>query len=104
MPDFHIHRPHTLGLERARKITRKWIASAEKQYDVTCTVTEGETSDRVQFKRSGFSGAVNVSAEHFAIDCKLGILYGAFKNKIEEEVARQLDTALAKEAAKVAKA
>jgi Putative polyhydroxyalkanoic acid system protein (PHA_gran_rgn) len=47
---------------------------------------------------------VNVSGEHFAIDCKLGILYGAFKNKIEEEVARQLDTALAKETAKVAKA
>ncbi len=104
MADIRIHHPHELGLERARKVARRWAADAEKKYDCTCTITEGPGGDTIDFKRTGVNGVMKVTADHFAVDCKLGILFGAFKGKIEEEVTRQLDTALAKEMAKMAAA
>lgn len=103
MADIHLHRNHQLGLERARKVALKWAEHAEKKFEVECTILEGETSDTVRFKRAGVNGTMIVAADHFTIDCKLGILFSAFKSKIEEESARQLDDALAKEAKKVAK-
>ena len=100
MPDIHIRREHALGLPRARKVALRWAQHAEKEFDVECTVVEGETSDQVLFKRSGVNGTMTVAADHFIVDCKLGILFGAFKGKIEAETAKQLDDALAKEAKK----
>jgi putative polyhydroxyalkanoate system protein len=101
VPEIHIHRTHELGLERARKVARRWAAQAEKDYDVTCHIIEGPAVDKVEFKRSGVNGVMTVAGDHFAVDCKLGILFGAFKGKIEEEATQQLEKALAKEAAKL---
>ena len=103
MAEIHLHRQHQLGLERARKVALKWAQHAEKTFDVECTILEGDTSDTVQFKRAGVNGKMIVAADHFTVDCKLGLLFGAFKSKIEIETARQLDEALAKEARKMAK-
>jgi putative polyhydroxyalkanoate system protein len=69
-----------------------------------CTVLEGETSDTVQFQRSGVSGTMTVTADRFEIEAKLGLLMAAFSSQIQAEVARQLDEALAKEEAKAKKA
>lgn len=104
MSDIHIHRVHQLGLARARKVAMRWAENAEKTYDVECTILEGETSDTVEFKRSGFSGTMNVAADHFTLDVKLGFLLKAFAGKIESEATKELESALAKEAAKIAAA
>ena len=101
MPDINVRRDHTLGFARARKVAFKWAEHVEKQYEMECTILEGETSDTVQFKRSGVSGTMIVTGDHFALDAKL--LMGAFARQIEAEVCKQLDTALAKEQAKSAK-
>jgi hypothetical protein len=45
-----------------------------------------------------------VTAEHFEVRAKLGLLMGAFAGQIQSEVGRQLDDALAKEKAKADKA
>ena len=103
MADIHIRRQHQLGLERARKVALKWAEYAEKKFEAQCTILEGDTKDVVQFKRSGVNGTMTVEADHFTVDCKLGLLFGAFKGKIEEETARQLDEAIAKEMKKLAK-
>lgn len=103
MPDINVRRDHALGLARARKVAFKWAEHVEKQYEMDCTVLEGETSDTVQFKRAGVSGTMIVTADHFAINAKLGLLMGAFARQIEGEVCKQLDSALAKEEAKAAK-
>lgn len=100
MPDINVRRPHTLGLDRARKVAWKWAEHVEKQYEMECSVLEGETSDTVQFKRSGVSGTMIVTGDQFTINAKLGLLMGAFSRQIEAEVCKQLDTALAKEQAK----
>jgi len=103
MADIHIRRDHTLGLPRARKVAWKWAEHVEEKFDMECTVLEGETSDTVQFKRSGVSGTMIVTADHFQVDAKLGLLLGAFAGQIQGEVSKQLDEALAKEQAKASK-
>ena len=104
MPQIHVHRDHTLGLARARKVAWKWAEHVEQKYEMECTVLEGDTSDTVQFQRSGVSGTMIVTGEHFEIEAKLGFLMAAFAGQIQAEVARQLDDALAKEQAKSKKA
>ena len=104
MPQIHVHRDHTLGLARARKVAWKWAEYVEKKFDMECTVLEGDTSDTVQFQRSGVNGTMIVTGEHFEIEAKLGLLMGAFTSQIQSEVGRQLDEALAKEQAKSKKA
>ncbi|HSV69615.1 MAG TPA: polyhydroxyalkanoic acid system family protein [Methylibium sp.] len=97
MPAIHIHRDHTLGLERAREVAWRWAEDAEAKFDMECTVLEGETSDTVEFTRSGCSGTLIVAADHFTLDAKLGILLGAFSKTIESQIEGNLDALLAKE-------
>lgn len=104
MADIQIRRDHSLGLARARKVAWKWAEHVEQKYEMECTVVEGETSDTVQFKRSGVNGSMIVTADHFEVHAKLGLLMGAFAGQIQAEVGRQLDDALAKEQAKAKKA
>jgi putative polyhydroxyalkanoate system protein len=100
MAEIQLHRDHDLGLARARKVALKWAEHVEKQFDMECTILEGDTSDTVEFTRSGVSGSMEVSGTHFDLQAKLGFLLGAFAGQIEAEIQRQLDEALAKEQAK----
>lgn len=95
MPDIHIHRDHNLGLSKAREIAWKWAEEVEQGFDMACTVIEGETSDTVQFKRSGVSGELIVAPDHFELQAKLGFLLGAFAKTIEKEILQNLDNQLA---------
>ena len=56
---------------------------------------EGETSDTVEFTRSGVNGTLIVAADHFDLNAKLGFLLGAFSETIEGEIERNLDELLA---------
>lgn len=95
MPNIHIHRDHSLGLAKARKVAWDWAEKAESRFNMTCTVFEGETSDTVEFTRSGVSGRLIVAADHFDLDAKLGVLLGAFSKTIEAEIEKNLDSLLA---------
>jgi putative polyhydroxyalkanoate system protein len=95
MADIHIERKHQLGLTGARKIAWQWAEQAEADFDMACTYEEGDDCDEVQFSRSGVSGTLKVSADHFELDAKLGFLLGAFKDRIEGEIVKNLDELLA---------
>jgi putative polyhydroxyalkanoate system protein len=95
MADIHIHRDHTLGLAKARKIAWKWAEEVESKFDMECTVVEGDTSDTVEFKRTGVNGRLIVAGDHFELDAKLGFLLGAFSKTIEGEITKNLDALLA---------
>ena len=99
MPDIHIHRDHSLGLAKARKVAWDWAEQAESKFDMECTVLEGETSDTVEFTRSGISGTLIVAADHFDLNAKLGFLLGAFAKTIEGEIQKNLDDLLGAAAA-----
>ena len=96
MADIRIHRKHSLGLAKARDIAWQWAEEVEKKFDMACTVIEGETSDTVEFTRSGVNGRLIVAADHFDLDAKLGFLLGAFSKTIESEIEKNLDDLLAK--------
>lgn len=100
MADIQIHRDHSLGLAKARKIAWKWAEQAEAKFDMECTVIEGETSDTVEFTRSGVNGRLIVAADHFDLNAKLGFLLGAFSKTIEAEITKNLDALLAAPARK----
>ncbi len=94
MADIHIHRDHQLGLAKAREVAWSWAEQVEQKFDMACTVVEGETSDTVEFERSGVKGQLIVTGDHFELHAKLGFLLGAFKATIEAEVQRELDVLL----------
>jgi putative polyhydroxyalkanoate system protein len=104
MPDIRIHREHTLGLAKARKVAWAWAEEVERKFGMDCTVIEGETSDTVQFTRSGVNGRLIVAPDHFDLEAKLGLLLGAFASTIEGEIEKNLDTLLGKAAAAAKKA
>lgn len=96
MADIHIHRAHTLGLAKARKIAFTWAEQVETEYEMDCVYEEGQTSDLLSFKRVGVNGTFTVTKNTFELHAKLGFLMGAFKEKIEAEITGNLDALLAK--------
>lgn len=94
MPDIHIEREHALGLPKARELAFKWAEEAERRLDMECTYEEGKTSDLVSFTRSGVNGELRVTKNRFELQARLGFLLGAFKDRIETEIVRNLDDLL----------
>jgi putative polyhydroxyalkanoate system protein len=103
MADLNLHRDHTLGLARARKVALKWAEDVETKLDMECTIIEGDDEDVLEFKRSGVDGRMIVAATFFDLEARLGFLLKPFLGTIEGEVGKQLDEALARESAKAAK-
>ncbi|WP_298933030.1 polyhydroxyalkanoic acid system family protein [uncultured Ramlibacter sp.] len=95
MPDIHIQRDHALGLASARKLAFRWAELAEEKFDMECVYEEGKSSDLVTFSRSGVNGELKVTKDGFELDARLGFLLGAFKERIEQEIANNLDALLA---------
>jgi putative polyhydroxyalkanoate system protein len=100
MADLHLRREHNLGLVRARKVALKWAEHVEKKLEMECTLIEGETSDTLEFTRSGVNGRMIVAGDHFEVEAKLGLMFRPFLGMIEAETRKQLEEALAKEQAK----
>jgi hypothetical protein len=67
---------------------------------MACTYEEGKTVDCVSFKRSGVNGTLMVTKDGFELNAKLGFLVGAFKDKIEAEISKNLDALLSKPVSK----
>ncbi len=95
MADIHITRKHHLGLPQARKLAFRWAEVAEDKLGMECTYEEGKTADVVAFKRPGASGELRVTKDLFALDARLGLLLGVFKDRIETEIVKNLDLLLA---------
>lgn len=95
MPDIHITREHALGLPAARKLAFRWAEEAEERLGMACVYEEGKTSDLVTFTRTGVNGELKVTKDSFELDARLGLLLGAFRDRIETEIVRNLDELLA---------
>ena len=103
MADINITRQHGMTLADARKAAFQWAEQAEAKFDMECTYEEGKTSDECSFVRSGVSGTLTVDKDTFELTAKLGFLLGAFKDKIESEIVKNLDALIAGKAPAVKK-
>ena len=95
MRDIHLSRDHSLGLAQARKLALRWAETAQEKLDMECTYEEGELADRVTFARAGAHGELKVTGNRFELDARLGLLLGVFKDRIEGEIAKNIDLLLA---------
>ena len=95
MADIHIERDHGMSLAQARKTAFRWAEQAQEKFDMQCTYEEGVTADEVIFKRSGVTGTLTVTVVTFTLQAKLGFFLGAFKDKIEGEIVKNLDALIA---------
>ncbi len=96
MADIHIRRVHALGFARARKLAFTWAEQVEERFDMECVYEEGGASDIVSFTRAGVNGTLVVTESAFELEARLGFLVGAFKDRIEGEIVKNLDALLAK--------
>ena len=94
MADIHIVRAHRLSLAEARKVAAVWAEQAQGEFGMACTRDEGQAEDCIGFTRSGVSGTLQVRHDCFVLDAKLGFLLGSFKDRIEAEIAKNLDALL----------
>lgn len=94
MPDLHIHRTHTLGLEAARTVALRWRADAEQRLGLRCRHESGDATDTIAFERAGVSGTLVVAGDGFELRARLGFLLSAFSVRIEDEIGRNLDALL----------
>ena len=95
MADITISRQHGMTFAEARKAAFKWAEQAEEKFDMECTYEEGKTSDVCGFTRSGVAGTLLVDKDTFELTAKLGFLLGAFKDRIEGEIVKNLDALIA---------
>jgi putative polyhydroxyalkanoate system protein len=92
--DIIISRDHKLGLAAARKLAFRWAETAEEKLGMACTYEEGKTADVVTFTRTGANGELKVTKDRFELHAKLGFLLGAFRERIESEIVKNLDLLL----------
>ena len=95
MSDIQITRPHHLGLADARRTAYTWAERVEREFELDCTWAEGATHDEVRFKRGGVEGTLTVRQDRFELEATLGLIAAMFKDQIEAEIVRELDTVLA---------
>ncbi len=101
MANIHIERAHGMSLAQARRTARLWAEKAQQKFDLQCDYQEsqngqeGTEADLLTFTRSGLSGTLTVTAELFEVQAKLGFMLGAFKERIEAEIAKSLDALIA---------
>lgn len=95
MAQIRIRRDHPFGLAKARKIAWQWAEDVERDFDMECTVIEGQQEDIVEFTRTGVSGTLKVTGHRFELEAKLGLLLGAFAGTIEQRIEQNLDDLLA---------
>jgi putative polyhydroxyalkanoate system protein len=93
--EIHISRDHSLGMAQARKLAFRWAETAEEKLAMECTYEEGKSQDVVSFTRAGANGELKVTKDRFELEARLGFLLGAFRERIETEIVKNLDLLLA---------
>jgi putative polyhydroxyalkanoate system protein len=87
MPSIDIRRTHQLDLEQARAVVDKVAQRLREKYGVG-TRWDG---DELRFSHMGVDGGIAVSADQVHVQARLGMLMGALKPRIENEIRSKLD-------------
>ena len=96
MSRIHFERAHSLGLPAARRLARRWAEKAVADHGLHCRFDQGADADRVHFSRSGVSGTLDVTAERFRIDVRLGLLMSVFAGTFEAQLRQRLEQQIEK--------
>jgi putative polyhydroxyalkanoate system protein len=87
MADFAIVQQHRLSMEDARAAAQKVADQMAVDYEMT----HQWVGDVLEFKRSGFSGALALSEGSVQLEVVLGFMLRGFAKKIEEQVSKNMN-------------
>jgi hypothetical protein len=87
MADFTIVQQHSLSMEGARAAAQKVADQMAVDYEMT----HQWVGDVLEFKRSGFSGALALSEGSVQLEVVLGFMLRGFAKKIEEQVSKNMN-------------
>ena len=90
MARIKVERPHSLGLAGARAKAEQLAERLASEYEVRYRWA----GDRLEFKRSGVDGVIEVSADSVRVELSLGLLLSAMSGRIKGEIERTLDKSL----------
>ena len=85
-----IKRSHGLGRSVARERAQALAERLASQYDVKYAWS----GDRLEFKRSGAQGSIDVKDDQVQVELKLGLLLSALGSSIQREIETTLDKSL----------
>lgn len=92
--DLHIHRTHTHGFKKIRKIAFRWAELAEQEFGLSCVYQEGTLVDEVLFTRTGVKGRLLATHDTLEITVQLSVVLRGFKSTVESEILKNLDLLL----------
>ena len=90
MARIKVERPHSLGLAGARAKAEQLAERLASEYEVRYRWA----GDRLEFKRRGVDGVIEVSADSVRVELSLGLLLSAMSGRIKGEIERTLDKSL----------
>ncbi|MCU1723461.1 MULTISPECIES: polyhydroxyalkanoic acid system family protein [Pseudomonas] len=91
MTQISVERKHSLGRDAARQKAEALVEKLSSQYDLKAEWK----GDRVEVKRSGANGSVEIGDDSIRVELKLGMMLSMMGGTIKAEIERALDKALA---------
>lgn len=92
MPDIRLRRRHGLGLAAARRRAEAVAEELERDHaHLVQSVDWNDEGTRAEVRGRGFRGRFTLSEEEVGIDVELGLLARAFRGRVEQTLAAQLD-------------
>lgn len=90
MSKIDITRDHSLSVEQGRKVLKTFAEELTGKYGGSYS----ETNDGLTFKGPGIEGQITLDTRVVNIKAKLGLLMGAFKGAIEQQIHEKMDEVL----------
>jgi putative polyhydroxyalkanoate system protein len=90
MAKIHIRRKHNLGLTDAKTQVEGLANRLQKELNAKCQWQ----GDRLLFKRTGATGAIDVGEDFIEVDITLGMALAMMKGKIEDAINQKLDASI----------
>ncbi|MDD0976034.1 polyhydroxyalkanoic acid system family protein [Pseudomonas fontis] len=91
MTQISVERKHNLGREAARQKAEALVDKLAREYDLKASWN----GDRVEVKRSGANGSIQIGEDTIRVELKLGMMLSMMGGTIKGEIERALDKALA---------
>ena len=88
MSSINIKRQHDAGLEQARAAAVEVAEKISEDYGIKY-YWENEC---LYFSRTGVDGRIDISDDHIEVSAKLGLMLVLFRDSIEAEITRKLDS------------
>ncbi len=91
MTQISVERKNSLGRDAARPKAEALVDKLAREYDLKARWD----GDRVEVKRSGANGSIEIGEDSIRVELKLGMMLSMMGGTIKGEIERALDKALA---------